>query len=58
MYDNAEKCALYWQSRFPSYFSKVNFSEVVGSRNQKAAGEAGSGSEAKDVEAGSVNHPF
>lgn len=55
MYDTTEKCALYWQSQFPSYFSKVNFSEV-GSRNQMAAGEEGL--EAKDVEAGSVNHSF
>lgn len=40
---------------FASYFSKVNFSEV-GSRNQMAVSEEGL--EAKDVEAGSVNHPF
>lgn len=41
---------------FASYFSKVNFSEVVGSRNQMAVGEEGL--EAKDVEARSANHPF
>ena len=41
---------------FASYFSQVNFSEVLLSRNQMAAGEEGL--EAKDVEAGSVNHPF
>ena len=34
---------------FTNYFGKVNFSEVVGSRNQMAAGEEGL--EAKDVEA-------
>lgn len=41
---------------FFSYFSKVNFGQVVRSRNQMAADGKGLGG--KDVEAGNINHPF
>lgn len=47
-------CIGKWE--FSRYISKVNLSEMAGSRNQMAADEEGPG--AKDVEAESVNQPF
>lgn len=54
--DTSEKYTLYRQPGILQLLHKVNFGQVVRSRNQMAADGEGLGG--KDVEAGNINHPF